>query len=277
MQRIHRSAAEHAIEGRLEGIVGVGATDLLVLVAGAQDPKARSAVDASLGAIRRVLADLRGRLTTIQTRCECAGVQLQIRCVLLELLRGISGCEVRPIVLLREENVMHFKVFALLARALRRLRSLLRIRVETQREVTQDELHLAGIDVVLLDLTVCLRVVAAAEGALVIREFNHGDRCIGLAEDRIIIDARRCFIRRRRRGNGRITGRSARCSCRNDRRGSGGDETSLHARRECVPDDDTEESHGDCKPRIRILSIHVEQGVSGEIILESPRDTKENF
>jgi hypothetical protein len=70
---------------------------------------------------------------------------------------------------------VHLPVLILFVRALRGDGGGLGVRVEAEREVAEDVLDLARVDVLLLELAVRVREVASAEGALVVGEFDDRD------------------------------------------------------------------------------------------------------
>lgn len=189
---------QHGIKRRLEAIKRIRSADLLFLIVRSKDPEPGRSVDAGSRPVGQIFLHFLRVRACIQAGIECRAVHSQI---LRELLEGIDGIGcLAPRRLRLEQFVMHLPELSLVIRAFRGFRALLGMRVEAKRVITHDEFYFACIDVFRLDLSVCLREMAAAEGALVIREFDQRYRRIRASKNSIII--RRCRRGSRRRWSG---------------------------------------------------------------------------
>ena len=182
-------AGQEAVDRLLEGGVRLRPFDhpdrrhlRVVRLGDGQEERGR-ALNPGLLALGQVAPDPARLFSAVETLLELREIEVDGSRVGREIVRAER-------LLVGEEPVVHRPVLALLAGAVGCL-----VRLEClgmdglDGEIAEDVLHLAGGNVVALDLGECLANVAGAERTLVIRELHQGEPRVLHALERLVLDA----------------------------------------------------------------------------------------
>ena len=129
------------------------------------DEEYRSSIDPIGRSVRHVLLDLLDHGSGIEAFVESGLIETELSSPFLVLVYA-ETC------LVPEERVVHCPVAALFAGAFCCFCGLLCQRMETQREIPDDDLDLACLDILLIDLWVGLLKVPSAKWALIVGELH---------------------------------------------------------------------------------------------------------
>ena len=193
-------------EELVEDSVGLGADENLAIdevSAGVGDEESGSTGDAESIRVSSGLLDVSGEAVTLDAGFEALEIELGD---LLGVVEYGGGFELGGV---GDEEVAKLPELVLISGAAGSLGGFGGVGVEFEGEIPGDEAELSGVDPVALDLVKGAAVEAAAEGALVVRELDHGEGCVAASEDGETGDAELGGLRllrrllRRRRGSGR--------------------------------------------------------------------------
>ena len=147
----------------------------------AVDDKGRCSAHTQAAAFLLIRIDVRTIAVFAHTRLEGRHIKLKRLGIALER-RGRRRFSCIPFVWFVKQRLVHLPVVSLLARALGRLGSEVRLGVGlADREIFVDVEDLTGIDILGLQLRVRRTDVAAAEGSAIVRELDDGDRRVRIA------------------------------------------------------------------------------------------------